>query len=63
MWADTETETDFLNYSEIAELIAELIATPSLLPLSLGVFERDGQSQNSMRGRMWGKFSTQSLTI
>src|SRR6266850_2161840 len=38
MWADTETETDFLNYSEIAELIVELIARPDLLPLSLGVF-------------------------
>jgi predicted KAP-like P-loop ATPase len=38
VWADTETETDFLNYSEIAELIVELIADEQLLPLSLGVF-------------------------
>ena len=38
MWADTETETDFLNYSEVAELVSELIANPDLLPLSLGVF-------------------------
>ena len=32
MWTDTETEIDFLDYSEVAELIAELIATPDLLP-------------------------------
>ncbi len=47
MWADTETETDFLNYSEIAELIAELISTASLLPLSLGVFGGWGAGKSS----------------
>ena len=38
MWSDSETDIDFLNYSEVAELIAELIKDPRLLPLSLGVF-------------------------
>ena len=47
MWADTETEIDFLNYSEVAELIAELIATPELLPLSLGVFGGWGVGKSS----------------
>ena len=47
MWADTETEVDFLNYSEIAELIAELIADPGLLPLSLGVFGGWGVGKSS----------------
>jgi predicted KAP-like P-loop ATPase len=47
MWADTETETDFLNYSEVAELIAEMIATPDLLPLSLGVFGGWGVGKSS----------------
>ena len=47
MWADTETEIDFLNYSEIAELIAELIANPGLLPLSLGVFGGWGVGKSS----------------
>ena len=47
VWADTETETDFLNYSEIAELIAELISTASLLPLSLGVFGGWGAGKSS----------------
>jgi predicted KAP-like P-loop ATPase len=47
VWADTETEIDFLNYSEVAELIAELIATPDLLPLSLGVFGGWGVGKSS----------------
>jgi predicted KAP-like P-loop ATPase len=47
MWADTETEIDFLNYSEIAELIVELIANPRLLPLSLGVFGGWGVGKSS----------------
>lgn len=48
MWADTETDTDFLNYSEIAELIVELIKDKSLLPLSLGVFGGWGMGKSSM---------------
>lgn len=47
MWADTETSTDFLNYSEVAELVAELIADPDLLPLSLGVFGGWGIGKSS----------------
>ena len=38
MWADSETNLDFLNYSEVAEVIAELIGDQQLLPLSIGVF-------------------------
>lgn len=47
MWADTETDTDFLNYSEIAELIVELISDDKLLPLSLGVFGGWGIGKSS----------------
>lgn len=47
MWADTETDIDFLNYSEVAELVAELIANPDLLPLSLGVFGGWGVGKSS----------------
>src|SRR5690349_22043865 len=47
MWADTETDIDFLNYSEVAELVAELIADKKLLPLSLGVFGGWGIGKSS----------------
>lgn len=47
MWADAETDVDFLNYSETAELIADLIADPDLLPLSVGVFGGWGIGKSS----------------
>ncbi|MGJ4948668.1 KAP family P-loop NTPase fold protein [Bradyrhizobium sp. HKCCYLS20291] len=47
MWADTDTDIDFLNYSEVAELIAEMIGKPHLLPMSLGVFGSWGVGKSS----------------
>jgi predicted KAP-like P-loop ATPase len=47
VWADTETDVDFLNYTEVAELVAELIANPDLLPLSLGIFGGWGVGKSS----------------
>lgn len=47
MWADTETDVDFLNYSEVAEMIAEMIGDDTLLPLSLGVFGGWGIGKSS----------------
>lgn len=48
MWADTETNIDYLNYSEVAELVSELLANPDLLPLSLGVFGGWGVGKSSI---------------
>lgn len=47
MWADTETDVDFLNYSEIAEMVAEMIGDDTLLPLSLGIFGGWGIGKSS----------------
>jgi KAP family P-loop domain len=47
VWADTETDVDFLNYSEVAELVAELIANADLLSLSLGIFGGWGVGKSS----------------
>lgn len=48
MWADTETDLDFLNYSEIAELAVDLINDQKMLPLSLGVFGGWGSGKSSL---------------
>jgi predicted KAP-like P-loop ATPase len=47
VWADTETDIDFLNYSEIAEMVAEMISDDTLLPLSLGIFGGWGIGKSS----------------
>ncbi|WP_237049724.1 hypothetical protein [Solilutibacter oculi] len=38
MWADNETERDFLNFSGIADTVAEIIAQARGRPVSIGVF-------------------------
>ncbi|MER8627950.1 P-loop NTPase fold protein, partial [Mesorhizobium sp. M1143] len=38
MWSDSDTDVDFLNYSEVAEMVVDLLSDPKLLPLSVGVF-------------------------
>ncbi|CAA2136976.1 KAP family P-loop NTPase fold protein [Methylobacterium bullatum] len=48
MWADTDTDTDYLNHSEVAELVAEMVGTERLLPLSLGVFGTWGTGKSSI---------------
>lgn len=47
MWADIETDIDFLNYSEVAEMVAEMIGDDTLLPLSLGIFGGWGIGKSS----------------
>lgn len=47
MWSDSDTDIDFLNYSEVAEMVSELIADSTLLPLSLGVFGGWGIGKSS----------------
>jgi len=48
MWADTDTSTDYINYTETAEIAADLIRQPAMLPLSLGVFGGWGAGKSSM---------------
>lgn len=48
MWADTDTDVDYLNYSEVAELVAEMVGNERMLPLSLGVFGTWGTGKSSI---------------
>lgn len=47
MWADAETDIDYLNYSEVAEMVSELLLDDSLLPISLGIFGGWGTGKSS----------------
>ena len=38
MWSDIESTSDYLNYSEIAESIADIVSAKELLPVSIGVY-------------------------
>ena len=48
MWRDSESEHDFLNFTEVADQIATLATTPSLLPVSIGVFGTWGTGKSTV---------------
>ncbi|RWP46370.1 KAP family P-loop NTPase fold protein [Mesorhizobium sp.] len=48
MWADSESNVDYLNYSEVSEMICEMIADDAMLPISLGVYGTWGVGKSSI---------------
>jgi len=48
MWADVETKLDFLNYSEVAELLVDVVRDPSMRPVSVGVFGTWGTGKSTL---------------
>jgi predicted KAP-like P-loop ATPase len=48
MWRDSESEQDFLNFTEIADQIATLATNPALLPISIGVFGTWGTGKSTV---------------
>ncbi len=48
MWADSESDVDYLNYSEVSEVICELISDDAMLPISLGVYGTWGVGKSSI---------------
>ena len=48
MWRDSESEQDFLNFTEVADQIATLATNPALLPISIGVFGTWGTGKSTI---------------
>lgn len=48
MWSDNETDIDYLNHSEVAEMICDMISDDTLLPLSIGVYGGWGVGKSSI---------------
>ncbi|MCK9374979.1 MAG: P-loop NTPase fold protein [Syntrophobacterales bacterium] len=48
MWRDSESEQDFLNFTEVAEQIATLAMNHDLLPISIGVFGGWGTGKSTV---------------
>jgi len=48
MWSDSESRIDYLNYSEVSEMIAEIISDDSMLPTSIGVYGSWGVGKSSI---------------
>lgn len=48
MWSDSESSLDYLNFSEVAESVADIINTPELLPISIGIFGDWGAGKSTI---------------
>lgn len=48
MWADSESKVDYLNYSEVSEMICDLVSDDAMLPISLGVYGTWGVGKSSI---------------
>lgn len=48
MWRDSESDQDFLNFTEVADQIAIMATNPALLPISIGVFGSWGTGKSTV---------------
>jgi len=48
MWSDRESESDYLNFGEVSQLAVDILTSPSMLPVSLGVFGNWGAGKSSL---------------
>lgn len=48
MWADVDTNRDFLNYSEVSDLVVQVVRAPSMRPVSVGVFGTWGTGKSTL---------------
>ena len=48
MWADNETDEDLLGFSLHANLIREIVTTPEMLPITIGLFGDWGSGKSSI---------------
>lgn len=55
MWSDVESEKDYLNFSEISQIATDIISSPSMLPVSIGIFGNWGAGKSSILKLIEGK--------
>jgi predicted KAP-like P-loop ATPase len=48
MWSDKESESDYLNFGEVSQLAVDILTSPGMLPVSLGVFGNWGSGKSSL---------------
>lgn len=48
MWSDTESNTDYLNYSEVSEMLVDIISDDDMLPTSIGVYGSWGVGKSTL---------------
>lgn len=48
MWADRESQNDYLNFGEVSELTKSILETSNMLPVSIGIYGDWGAGKSSL---------------
>lgn len=48
MWSDKESDKDYLNFGEVSNLAVDILTTPDMLPVSVGIFGNWGAGKSSL---------------
>lgn len=48
MWSDTESDRDYLNFGEVSQLAVDILNSPDMLPVSIGIFGNWGAGKSSL---------------
>lgn len=48
MWSDKESDSDYLNFGEVSQLAVDILTSPGMLPVSVGVFGNWGAGKSSL---------------
>ena len=48
MWSDSESEFDYINFQETAEIVSDLVSNSELRPVSVGVFGGWGSGKSTL---------------
>ncbi len=48
MWSDKESDKDYLNFGEVSNLAVDILMSPDMLPVSIGIFGNWGSGKSSL---------------
>jgi len=48
MWSDTESNVDYLNFGEVAEIASDIVGSSTMLPVSIGILGNWGSGKSSI---------------
>jgi predicted KAP-like P-loop ATPase len=48
VWADRESEIDYLNFGEVSKMTVDILTAPGMLPISIGIFGNWGSGKSSL---------------
>lgn len=48
VWSDKESSEDYLNFGEVSQLAVDILTSPTMLPVSLGIFGNWGAGKSSL---------------